>query len=169
MNTSAEAAQIVLNIPIPKTMIPLNVTHMAIVTRKWHSQVLSPGFQLQDESTPLPEPKTPLRHMLSSLLSYFSDTYKAVFGFTNGPPIHDALTVVYVARPELFGCTRYHIDVELEGTHTVGETVADLWNYKKSDETWGKSGKNCNVAQDLNVRKSIILNSPVTDLCPCYC
>lgn len=147
----AESAQIVLNIPVAKTMIPLNVTHTAIVTRKWHGQVLLPGSQLGDDSTPLPTAKTPLRHMLSTLISYFSEAYKAVFGFAHGPPIHDALTVVYVAHPELFGCRRYHVDIELEGTHTVGETVADLWDYKKSDDSWGRSGKNCNVAESLNV------------------
>lgn len=155
--SSAEAAQIVLNIPVPKTMIPLNVTHTAIVTRKWHGQVLSPGFQLGDDFAPLPAPQTPLRHMLSTLISYFSEAYKAVFGFVHGPPIHDALTVVYVAHPELFGCRRYHVDIELEGTHTVGETVADLWDYKKSDDSWGRSGKNCNVAESLNVSLPVIL------------
>ena len=147
----AEAVQIVLNIPIKKTMIPLNVTHTAIVTRMWHSEVLSPGSRIEDDTQPLPSPKTPLRRMLSTLLSFFSEAYKAVFGFVHGPPIHDALTMAYVAHPELFACRRYHVDVELTGIHTVGETVVDLWDYMKSDDTWGRTGKNCIVAESLNV------------------
>lgn len=90
--------------------------------------------------------------MLSTLLSFFADAYKAVFGFVHGPPIHDALTIAYVAHPELFACKRYHVDVELTGAHTVGETVVDLWDYMKSDDTWGRTGKNCLVAESLNVR-----------------
>ena len=133
-------------------MIPLNVTHTAIVTREWHCQVLSPGSKLENEDSPLPPPKTPLRYMLSTLLSFFAEAYKTVFGFVRGPPIHDALTVVYVAHPELFACERYHVDVELSGEHTAGETVADLWDYKKSDDSWGRTGKNCNVAESLDVR-----------------
>lgn len=148
----AEAAQIVLNIPLKKTMIPLNVTHTAIVIRKWHSEILSPGSNVEDETRPLPPAKTPLRHTLSTLLSHFADAYKAVFGFVHGPPIHDALTMVYVAHPELFGCKRYHVDIELVGAQTVGETVVDLWDYQKAGDTWGRTGKNCIVAETLNVR-----------------
>lgn len=148
---SAEAAQIVLNIPIKKTMVPLNVTHTAIVTRTRQAEILLPGINLTDETESLPRAKTPLRHMLSTLISFFAETYKAVFGFMHGPPIHDALTIAYVAHPELFACKRYHVDIELTGIHTVGETVVDLLDYKKSDETWGRTGMNCIVAQSVNV------------------
>ncbi|GJE84318.1 nucleoside hydrolase [Phanerochaete sordida] len=146
-----EAAQIVLNIPLKKTMIPLNVTHTAIVTRKWHSKVLRPGSAVTDPAQPLPAPQSALRRMLSTLLSFFADAYKAVFGFVDGPPIHDALTIAYVARSELFAGRRLHVDVELTGAHTVGETVVDLWDYLKADDTWGRTGKNCIVTESLNV------------------
>lgn len=146
-----EAAQIVLNIPLQKTMIPLNVTHTAIVTRKWHGEVLCPGSNIENDTQSLPKAQTPLRRMLSTLLSFFADAYKAVFGFVDGPPIHDALTIAYVAHPELFSCRRYHVDIELNGTHTVGETVVDLWDYQKADDSWGRTGKNCIVAESLNV------------------
>jgi uridine nucleosidase len=61
------------------------------------------------------------------------------------------LTVAYVAHPELFKTTRYRVDVELSGTHTSGETVVDIWNYRKTDDTWGHTGKNCLVAKELDV------------------
>ncbi|KAI0068512.1 nucleoside hydrolase [Artomyces pyxidatus] len=132
-----EAAQIVLDTPVPKTMVPLNVTHQAIVT---------PAIQARLVATP-----TPLRHTLSTLIRFFEDAYKATFGFDDGPPLHDALTVAYVSCPELFKCKRYRVDVELEGKHTVGETIADIWDYRRADDTWGPTGKNSLVALELDV------------------
>ncbi|KAG9123004.1 Uridine nucleosidase 1, partial [Ceratobasidium sp. 392] len=59
-----EAAQMVLNLDIPKVMIPLNVTHTAILTLDLHDKKLvKPG----SSGTGSP---TPLRLMLSSLIRY---------------------------------------------------------------------------------------------------
>lgn len=133
-------------------MIPLNVTHTAIVTREIHRKLLSPSDPAGDEATPLPPPTTPLRRMLSTLVSFFAEAYKETFGFVRGPPIHDALTIAYVAHPEFFASRRFRVDVELNGAHTVGETVVDLWNYRACDDTWGRDGKNCTVTEALDVR-----------------
>ncbi len=43
------------------------------------------------------------------------------------------------------------VDVELTGVHSSGQTVADVYGYLKVDDTWGKTGKNCEVATDLDV------------------
>ncbi|KAI0920958.1 hypothetical protein AcV5_001296 [Taiwanofungus camphoratus] len=144
-----EAAQIVLDTPVKKTMIPLNVTHTAIMTRKLLCQLLSANDRVPDE--PLPKAHTNLRHMLFTLISFFADSYKSTFGFVDGPPLHDALTIAYVSQPAIFTCKRYRVDVELSGTHTCGETVVDMWNYQSSDDSWGRLGKNCLVAEALNV------------------
>jgi len=136
-----EAAQILLNIPIKKVMVPLNVTHTAIVTSDIHTRLL----------TSEGSPTSNLRHTLSTLITFFTDAYKSTFGFVDGPPLHDALTVAYVSRPDLFSLQRYHVDVELSGTHTSGETVVDLWNYRQCDDTWGPSGKNCLIAKSVEV------------------
>ena len=130
-------------------MIPINVTHTAIVTRKIHGRLLDPASDL--ESTALAEPATNLRHTLSTLISFFADTYKSTFGFNEGPPLHDALTIAYVAQPDLFQATRYRVDIELTGTHSLGETIVDLWKYILCDDTWGRNGRNCLVAESLNV------------------
>ncbi|KAJ4479215.1 uridine nucleosidase [Lentinula aciculospora] len=149
------AAQIVLNAPVPAVMIPINVTHTAIVTRQIHRRLLSPGELSILPENPLPKASTNLRHTLSTLISFFADSYKSTFGFNDGPPLHDALTIAYVAHPELFTKTmRYRVDVELSGVHTIGETVVDVWDYRKCDEgSWGRDGKNCIVAQALDVDK----------------
>jgi uridine nucleosidase len=122
-------------------MVPLNVTHTAIVTPEIHTRLLSSEVSSTRS----------LRHTLSTLVTFFAGAYKSTFGFVDGPPIHDALTVAYVSRPDLFTSQRYHVDVELSGTHTSGETVVDVWDYRRCDDTWGPSGKNCLVAKSLDV------------------
>ncbi|KAJ7741083.1 Inosine/uridine-preferring nucleoside hydrolase domain-containing protein [Mycena metata] len=145
------AAQIVLEAPVKKTMIPINVTHTAIVTRAIHEQLLVPGTQ-SDTGGPLPKAATNLRHTLSTLISFFADSYKSTFGFNDGPPLHDALTVAYVSRPELFKSTRYRVDVELTGAHSSGETVVDVWDYQSCDNNgWGAGSKNCIVTQSVDL------------------
>lgn len=146
-----EAAQIVLDVPVKKTMIPINVTHTAIVTRGILTQLLVPGSAPASIDKPLPQATSPLRHMLSTLIGFFAESYKSTFGFVDGPPLHDALTIAYVEKPELFTCKRYRVDVELAGTHTAGETVVDVFNYRSVDDSWGRNGKNCLVAEKLDV------------------
>ncbi|KAH8096738.1 Inosine/uridine-preferring nucleoside hydrolase domain-containing protein [Cristinia sonorae] len=146
-----EAAQIALDAPVKKIMIPLNVTHTAIVTRSIQSRLLNPTHPLEHPEDPLPEASTPLRYTLSTLITFFAETYESTFGFTLGPPLHDALTIAYIVHPEMFSCRRFRVDVELSGAHTAGETVVDMWGYRKCDNTWGSTGKNCVVAESLNV------------------
>ena len=153
----AEAAQVVLDAPVKKTMIPINVTHTAIVTREIHATLLSSDIPNDSNLGTLPPPKNPLRNTLSTLISYFAAAYKAVFGFDAGPPLHDALTIAYIAHPEFFETKRFRVDVELNGTHTAGETVVDIWDYKRCDDSWGHAGKNCLVTQQLDVRETFSL------------
>ncbi|KAJ8472871.1 hypothetical protein ONZ45_g16505 [Pleurotus djamor] len=143
------AAQIVLDAPIKKTMIPLNVTHTAIVTKSIRTSLLDPT--LSSAVDPLPPPVSNLRHTLSSLITFFAEAYKSTFGFNDGPPLHDALTVLYVSRPELFKYTRYRVDIELTGLHSIGQTVVDVWHYQKCDDSWGPQGKNCLVTESVDV------------------
>ncbi|KAG8956619.1 Uridine nucleosidase 1 [Tulasnella sp. 424] len=144
-----EAAQIVLDVPIPKVMIPLNVTHTALLTSSRHAQLLDPASNWKEGS--LPSATTPLRSVLSSALSFFVETYKSTFGFLDGPPLHDVLTIVYVVAPQLFQTTRYRVDVELGVSHAVGETVVDLYRYRSCDDSWGKTGLNCHVAAGADI------------------
>ena len=149
---AAEAAQIVVNNPIKTVMLPINVTHMAIVNPAIHARLCSSHDHDHDHDhhTLIP-PETNLRKMLSSLVTFFGDTYREVFGFEDGPPLHDALTIAYVFNPALFKGRRLHVDVETRGEHTTGATIVDTWNYGKYDDTWGPNGKNCVVLESLEV------------------
>jgi len=141
----------VLNAPVKKTMIPINVTHTAIVTHDIHSKILG-GSNYNGFS--VPPPISNLRYTLSTLITFFADTYKHTFGFNSGPPLHDALTIAYIAHPEFFACRRYRVDVELSGMHSLGQTIVDIWNYSGAmEDRWGSEGKNCLVAESLDVSK----------------
>lgn len=142
----------VLNVPVKKTMMPINVTHTAIVTDKIHREMLAPGSSTTIDGE-LPKASTKLRHTLSTLISFFADSYKSTFGFNDGPPLHDALTLAYVAYPDLFKSTRHRVDIELTGAHTTGETVVDVWNYRACDDSWGREGRNCIVVESMDVSR----------------
>lgn len=142
-----------LDVAVKKTMVPINVTHTAIVTREIQAKLLDP--KIVHPTDDLPKASTNVRYTLSTLINFFAASYKSTFAFNDGPPLHDALTIAYIAHPEMFKCTRYRVDVELSGTHSIGETVVDVWNYRSADESWGPSGKNCLVAESVNVRVSM--------------
>ncbi|KAF7302003.1 IU-nuc-hydro domain-containing protein [Mycena indigotica] len=145
------AAQILLDAPVKKTMIPLNVTHMAILTPQIHAKLLSPAYDWQGADLPLPTASSNLREMLSALISSFAESYRKAFGFADGPPLHDALTVAYIACPDIFSAKRFRVDVEQSGIHTSGETVVNLWDYQNCDDGWGVGGNNCLVTQSVDV------------------
>ncbi len=127
------AADIVFNCPVPVTMVPLNITHTNLFSPADNTTLLSaatPGPAGIPSVEPSPHStgaRTQLRHTLSTLLNFFASTYAAVFGFCDGPPVHDPLCVAWLSHPELFKGKRYRVDVELVGKETAGTTVVDLW------------------------------------------
>lgn len=137
-------------------MIPLNVTHQALFTEalqlklKGHKTV-QPEVTVADA-----KPKTPLRETLSSLLSFFAESYRTTFGFNEGPPLHDALTIAYVSRPELFKTIRYRVDIDCSTGLGVGQTVVDVFNYRTCDNSWGSTGRNVLVAVDVDVGYQLV-------------
>ena len=133
-------------------MIPLNVSHKAIVTSAVHDKLMNSTPVAHNAPPGVASGGSQLRYMLSTLVSAFKDAYQSVFGFMDGPPLHDPLTIAYVSKPELFTTKRYRVDVELTGAHSSGQTVADVYEYLKVDDTWGRTGKNCEVATDIDVR-----------------
>ncbi len=140
-------------------MIPLNVTHKAIVTNPVYAKLMDPTAH----DVPPEAASSQLRHTLSTLIIVFKEKYESIFGFVDGPPLHDALTIAYVSKPELFTGKRYRVDVELTGVHSSGQTVADVYGYQKVDDTWGRTGRNCEVATDLDVRTVRIPRFWLTD------
>ena len=85
-------------------MVPLEVTHTALAT----PQILARMFSRDccssgDISNSHPSNSiSPFKALVELLLTYFETTYKEVFKFHAGAPLHDPCAVAAVIAPELF-------------------------------------------------------------------
>ena len=124
-----EAADIVFRSGIPLTMVGLDVTNRAII-----------GF---DDIARLAGFGGPVSGVVAPLLEFFAGANRDIFGF-KGAPVHDALAVAAVSRPEVITTKNYHVAIETTGSLTRGRTVADVY---------GVTGRapNADVAMDLDL------------------
>ncbi|MBA2518120.1 MAG: nucleoside hydrolase [Chloroflexia bacterium] len=107
-----EAARIVLEAPWPVTLVPLDVTEQAQVT----GEMLD---QLRDTNTPA---GTHL-HLISYI---YLSAYEARFARREAA-MHDGLALAIAVDPTLVQeAPLTRVDIELNGAHTRGMTVADL-------------------------------------------
>ena len=104
-----EAAREVFDSGLPITMSGLDVTHQA-----------GAGAEERDRLRALGD----VGEVVAGFLDFFASTYKRVFDF-DAPPIHDAVSVAAVLRPDLLKTRPMRVDVECEGNLTRGETVCD--------------------------------------------
>jgi len=126
-----EAAKIIFEAGMDLTMVPLEVTHTALVT---------PEVQIRIEKM-----KTKFSTLLIDLLNFFSTTYRDVFGFEY-PPLHDPVAVFYCIQPTMFKTKLMRVDIEVSSLLTSGRTVCDIYNMKKMEP-------NVNVALGVEITK----------------
>lgn len=105
-----EAAAICFDSGVPVAMAGLDVTHKALIYPQNVETLRSMGG------------KIPV--LTAELLDFFMKFHLET-GF-KGAPVHDACAVAYLIAPQLFETKALHIDVETEGTYSLGATVADL-------------------------------------------
>ncbi|KAF8061292.1 iunH [Scenedesmus sp. PABB004] len=125
-----EAAKVVFESGVRLTMVPLEVTHTALVS----------GAVLQR----IAAPPTPFRALVGQLLTFFEGTYRDVFGFDAGPPLHDPCAVAAVIAPELFEFETMRVDIETTSPLSAGQTVCDVRHVSKAP-------RNCRVARRMDV------------------
>lgn len=114
-----EAAHIVFNESWKVTMVGLDLTHQALCT---------PEVQKDIESV-----DTDLARFVSGLMDFFRLAYQNNQDFID-PPVHDPCTVAYLIDPSIIQTRRCPVDIELNGTLTVGMTVADLRGPEPSED-----------------------------------
>jgi len=121
-----EAAKIVCDSDLEVVMVPLEVTHTAIFKDKWEVAI----------ETALGK-ENHLKNMVIELMTFFSETYRDVFGFMDGAPVHDACAVAYAIAPKIFQATKMHVTV-VTGDHLcAGQTVCDIWrSMNKTDNVF---------------------------------
>lgn len=123
-----EACDVVLKSGLPLTMIGLDVTHQALITKEVFTRLEALGTELS---------KT-----LSGLMKFFAKTYDEVFEMPD-PPLHDPVAVAVLIDSLVTKNKFVNVECELTGTYTRGATVVDIFNRE--------GGKpNVNVALELD-------------------
>ena len=107
-----EAAQIVLKSPVKKTILPLDVTHKVLVTKKRNQRFRNLGTQVGE--------------MVSEMLEFSERFDRQKYG-TDAAPLHDPCVIAYLLNPNLFSGRYINVEVETNSQLTLGMTVADWW------------------------------------------
>ncbi|MGR3758337.1 MAG: nucleoside hydrolase [Tranquillimonas sp.] len=107
-----EAAQAVFRCGAPITVMPLDVTHKALVTRARNDAFRALG--------------TPVGLAVAEMTDFFERFDKEKYG-SLGAPLHDPCVTAYLLRPGLFRGRHVNVEVETVSDLTRGMTVADWW------------------------------------------
>jgi pyrimidine-specific ribonucleoside hydrolase len=107
-----EAAAAVFACGVELTMIGLDVTHQAILGPALEEQLRVVGR---------------VGAFVADLNVFFTRYHRETYGW-NGAPIHDAVAVAHLIRPELVSTKHRNVEVERESELCRGRTVVDLWN-----------------------------------------
>ena len=118
-----EAAAIVLASGARILMVPLEVTNRAAITRE--------RFDLARGASP----DRAVSGLASALLDFYINMASGL-GSTSAA-LHDPLALAAACLPDLVVTQRLHVDVELQGTHTRGQTVAWLGGRRERVEPRG--------------------------------
>jgi inosine-uridine nucleoside N-ribohydrolase len=107
-----EAAALVFGSGIDVTMIGLDVTHRALVTPPIVERIQRTGA---------------VGEVVAELVEFYKRYHAETYGW-EGPPVHDAVAVARVLRPELIETRRCNVEIELESELCRGRTVVDRWS-----------------------------------------
>jgi len=124
-----EAIDVVVQSGVDFTMVGLNISHQALITKEVRSRIAAIGNRTAQFGV--------------ELLEFFCSTYDDFEGMPDGP-LHDPITVALLIDPAVATTVHTRIDVELTGTETRGATCVDLIDALKRP-------KNATVAMDLDV------------------
>ncbi|WP_299558329.1 nucleoside hydrolase [uncultured Sulfitobacter sp.] len=107
-----EAADIVFKSGTPIVVMPLDVTHKALVTRPRNDAFRALA--------------TPVGRAVAQMTDFFERFDKEKYG-SDGAPLHDPCVTAYLIRPDLFTGRHVNVGIETQGALTLGMTVADWW------------------------------------------
>ncbi len=107
-----EAADIVFKSGVPITVMPLDVTHRALVTPDRNSAFRTLGNRVGQA--------------VAEMTDFFERFDIEKYG-SEGAPLHDPCVTAYLIRPDLFSGRHVNVEIETQGRLTTGMTVADWW------------------------------------------
>ena len=127
-----EAAQVVFEAGFKKiTLVPLDATHRALVSREQCAVMRALG--------------TPAGASAADVIEFRINGYQTnqPTGIPDTAPVHDALCVAALVRPEVIKTRHLNCVIETKGEYTIGRTVVD-------HEFRTKREPNCHVAMDAD-------------------
>lgn len=107
-----EAAAVVFGSGVPIVVVPLDVTHKALVTAPRVAAFRALGNRVGE--------------MVASWTDFFERFDKEKYG-SEGAPLHDPCTIAYLLQPDLFNGRKINVEIETGSELTRGMTVADWW------------------------------------------
>ncbi len=107
-----QAADIVFKSGIQIVVMPLDVTHKALVTKPRNDAFRAIG--------------TPVGLAVADMTDFFERFDKEKYG-SEGAPLHDPCVTAYLVRPDLFSGRHINVEIETQSELTMGATVADWW------------------------------------------
>ena len=107
-----DAAQIVMHCGRPLTIVPLDVTHQVLVSRKRIEQIRALN--------------TAIGTAVVGMMEFFNRFDSEKYG-SDGAPLHDPCTIAYLLKPELFEGKLCNVEVETGSPLTLGHTAVDFW------------------------------------------
>lgn len=107
-----QAAHIVFRSGVKLTVMPLDVTHKALVTKSRNDAFRALA--------------TPVGIAVAEMTDFFERFDREKYG-SDGAPLHDPCVTAYLIRPELFSGRHINVEIETASELTLGMTVADWW------------------------------------------
>ncbi|MHA7867098.1 MAG: nucleoside hydrolase [Salipiger thiooxidans] len=107
-----EAAALVFGAGVPLVVLPLDVTHKALVTKPRNDAFRALGNRAGTA--------------VAQMTDFFERFDLAKYG-SDGAPLHDPCVTAYLLRPELFSGRHINVEIETVSPLTRGMTVADWW------------------------------------------
>ena len=111
-----QAADVVLSSGVPFVMMPLDVTHKALVTPE----------RLQK----FKDLNSPVGNVCGGMLDFFNRFDMTRYGFDGGP-LHDPCVIAYLIEPDIFTGRKVHLAIETTSELTMGQTLADWWDIQE--------------------------------------
>lgn len=107
-----QAADVVFKSGIHIVVMPLDVTHKALVTKARNDAFRAIG--------------TPVGTAVAEMTDFFERFDKEKYG-SEGAPLHDPCVTAYLINPDLFKGRHINVEIETQSELTMGATVADWW------------------------------------------
>ena len=107
-----QAADTVFKSGAPIVVMPLDVTHKALVTKARNDAFRAIG--------------SPVGIAVAEMTDFFERFDKEKYG-SDGAPLHDPCVTAYLINPDLFKGRHINVEIETESELTMGMTVADWW------------------------------------------